>query len=245
MKPMFSYMGSKYRLARKYGQPEFPTVIEPFAGSAAYSLFWDAQKVILFDINPVICELWKFLIGASKDDILSLPIEFEDISSLPIPEGAKHLIGFWVGKGRTQPANKRSAWGKQYQHSQRCRVWSESCRTRIANQVDKIRSWEIHCDDYSKCPDIRATWLIDPPYEVKGSFYPFNKLDFEHLAKWCHSRTGQVFVCENDGAQWMPFAKFQTVRGTNGKHRTGVSRESLWAKEELLFTLYYGGEPTK
>lgn len=241
MKPMFSYMGSKFRLAKKYGRPEYSTIIEPFAGSAAYSLYWDCQKVILFDINPVICELWQFLIGASKDDIMNLPIEFDDIGSLNIPIGAKHLIGFWVGKGRTSPANKRSAWGREFKDSGRCRVWSESCRTRIAEQVSKIKSWEIHNKDYSELPDdTKATWFIDPPYEQKGKFYKFNKIDFKHLGAWCESRKGQVFVCENDGADWLPFAAFKKTRGMNGKHRTGISNESLWAKEELLFTLYYG-----
>lgn len=228
MKPMFSYMGSKFRLSKHYGKPEYPIVIEPFAGSAAYSLYWDVQKAILFDVSPEIVCLWKYLISAAKEEILSLPTEFEDTSTLDIPEGAKHLIGFWCGKGRTTPAKKRSAWGREYKDHGKCHVWSESCKKRIASQVDKIRSWEIYQSDFSTSPNIEATWLIDPPYQGKGYCYKHNKIDFKALAEFCLSRKGQVYVCENTGANWLPFEHFLTVKATNGKGRNGMSRESLW-----------------
>ena len=38
---MFYYLGRKKRVAGKYPDPAFPTIVEPFAGSAAYSLHGD------------------------------------------------------------------------------------------------------------------------------------------------------------------------------------------------------------
>lgn len=111
---MFSYFGSKYKLASKYGAPRHDTVIEPFAGSAAYSLFWEPKRVILIDKNPVITSIWKYLIGASEAEILALPDDFLHINDLEIPTGAKALIGFWIGKGKSSPGLTRSKWAREY-----------------------------------------------------------------------------------------------------------------------------------
>jgi hypothetical protein len=41
MQPFFLYYGGKSRLAEKLGPPQRNHVIEPFAGSAGYSCFWE------------------------------------------------------------------------------------------------------------------------------------------------------------------------------------------------------------
>jgi hypothetical protein len=30
-------------------------------------------------------------------------------------------------------------------------------------------------------------------------------VDYVHLGKWCMERTGQLIVCDNTGADWLPF----------------------------------------
>ena len=48
---MFYYYGRKKQMAKHYPSPNYDTIIEPFAGSAAYSLFGDnwQKNVILIE----------------------------------------------------------------------------------------------------------------------------------------------------------------------------------------------------
>lgn len=225
---MFSYMGSKWRLAKKYGKPEYDLVIEPFAGGACYSLYWEVPKALLFDLNPAVAGIWKYLISAKESEIRALPVDFETTENLKIPQEAKWLIGFWIGKGRTSPAKMRSAWGRQYRSSTNCRVWGEPLRERIAKQISKIRQWQIRCESYENAPHIKADWFIDPPYEVQGKNYPCSYVNYEELAIFSRSRNGRVIVCENEGATWLPFIPFAEIRGCKGTGRSGVSREVVY-----------------
>lgn len=45
---MFYYYGRKKQLAKLYPKPNYSVIIEPFAGSAAYSLFDENWKKKLF-----------------------------------------------------------------------------------------------------------------------------------------------------------------------------------------------------
>jgi hypothetical protein len=47
MKPLFLLYGGKHNLANRLGPPQREHVIEPFAGSAGYSCFWEPRKVTL------------------------------------------------------------------------------------------------------------------------------------------------------------------------------------------------------
>lgn len=56
---MWSYYGSKSKIVSKYPSPIHSTIIEPFAGSARYSLKYWENDVILYDKYDVIIRLWK------------------------------------------------------------------------------------------------------------------------------------------------------------------------------------------
>lgn len=231
MRPMFSYMGSKWRLAKKYGRPQHDLVIEPFAGGACYSLYWNAPKAILYDINPKIAGIWAYLISAKESEISNLPIDFETTDSLKICDEAKWLIGFWLTKGNVHPNKSRSAWARQYRNSGDCKVWSEASRDRIAKQVANIRGWKSYCADYTTCPNIQADWFIDPPYPIAGRHYPFSKLKYQDIANFCRNRKGRVVVCENEGADWLPFQPFLHARAMTGKNGPRVSKEVIFQQE--------------
>ena len=92
---------------------------------------------------------------------------------------------------------------------------------------------EIHDCVPSECPvSGEATWFIDPPYQVAGRHYRFGseQLDYARLAKWCRSRPGQVIVCENEGADWLPFRPLAAVKTTRAKRR---SKEVIWARPHM------------
>ncbi|MEC5173528.1 DNA adenine methylase [Chryseobacterium nepalense] len=73
---MFYYYGRKKQIAKYYPKPNYDTIIEPFAGSAAYSLYKDnwKKKVILIEKDEKVYDIWRWLIhDASENDILNLP----------------------------------------------------------------------------------------------------------------------------------------------------------------------------
>jgi len=37
-----------------------------------------------------------------------------------------------------------------------------------------------------------------------------------------------MIVCENEGADWLPFEAFHEAKGTAGLRRTGKSLEVIW-----------------
>ena len=74
LKPMFPYYGSKHRAAPKYPGPIEDTIVEPFAGSATYSLLYPHKQVWINDLNPRVASVWRYLVSASKDEILSIPL---------------------------------------------------------------------------------------------------------------------------------------------------------------------------
>jgi len=41
-------------------------------------------------------------------------------------------------------------------------------------------------------------------------------------------RPGQVIVCENSGATWLPFEPFRTIKSTPGSRGKGHSSEVIW-----------------
>jgi len=70
---MFSYYGSKTKLIHLYPAPIHDTIIEPFAGAAAYAMAHWQKQVILYDAYPKIAAVWQYLINATEADIMALP----------------------------------------------------------------------------------------------------------------------------------------------------------------------------
>jgi site-specific DNA-adenine methylase len=233
MRPFFSFFGSKYRVAPHYPKPIHPTIIEPFAGSCGYALRYHDRMVKLYDLDPTICALWAYLIKVTPEEIRSLPLEFDHVDELHVCAEAKHLIGFWCNKGSVQPAKSPSKWMRENKSWQPGVYWAERIRERIASQVDSIRHWKIEQASYADIPDRGcATWFIDPPYEKAGKAYKFHDIDYAHLGKWCRSRTGQVIVCENAGAIWLPFSSFKTIKAMEGRRGGKKSVEVVWTNDE-------------
>ncbi len=94
MKPLWPYYGSKWRDAKRYGAPRFDHVIEPFAGSAGYSTFYAPRRVRLFDTDPYVVGVWRYLIATPASEILALPdLEVgQSVDSLKLPQEARWLL---------------------------------------------------------------------------------------------------------------------------------------------------------
>lgn len=224
MRPLFSYFGGKWKHVPRYPRPEHDTIVEPFAGAAGYATAYYGRKVILVEKSPVIAALWRYLIAVKPEEILKLPTfrAGEKISDVPwlIPE-ARTLLGLRVGQGSQAPRDKASPWGADN--------WNDRAKETLAKQVELIRHWTIIEGDYSAAPDVKATWFIDPPYQVEGFRYlaSGNAIDFPKLGEWCRARKGLVMVCENEGADWLPFVPFFELKGAAQKREVAGEQVSI------------------
>ena len=230
MKPFFSYYGAKYTVARHLGAPRHPVVVEPFAGSACYSTRWAAEVAHLYDVSPDICDLWHFLIHSSARDIAEIPDKFDHYDEVQsLARGPRLLVSFWVSKGRAEPSGALSPWYFQYRNTQHCRVWGPAVKARIIAQKPQITRWTIDCLPWHRVPPIEAHWHVDPPYSgAPGRRYPHDKIDFRALGEWCRALPGHVDVCENTGADWLPFEPLCDVVSSRGRRDGPRSHEAVW-----------------
>jgi hypothetical protein len=225
---MFSFYGSKWRAAPKYQPPQEKLIIEPFCGSASYAMLHHrSHDVWINDVDPCIFGIWTYLQKATRADILALPLDVSNVDALDEPQAVKDLIGFWFTKATPIPAKEKVGWARGGEYE--IQYWSEGRRNRIAEQVEFIHDWKITNLPYDKLPNENATWFIDPPYcGVAGRAYKFDFVDYEFLGFWCKQRAGQVIVCENEGAAWLPFRSFGEFKTV----REGKSIEVVWTNKE-------------
>lgn len=234
---MWSYYGSKANLVDCYPMPKHNKIIEPFAGSARYALRHFDREVLLVDKYEVIVRIWKWLQQCAPSDILSLPRRLKPGQTLNDftfdCDEARLLMGFLIKKGIERPTTKPTKWVTIERPN-----FTNFSLQRIASNLWKIRHWEIEHKDYRDIPNHAATWFIDPPYQFGGHAYVMSnkKIDFHELAMWCQSREGQVIVCENTKADWLPFKPMIQQKGTK---RTTI--EAIWSNQITA----YDNEQTK
>jgi hypothetical protein len=210
------------------GKPKCNHVIEPFAGSAGYSTYWEPPNVTLVERDPVIFNIWRYLQGASKYDIARLPRRVLHVDDLPswVSQEERWLIGIWLDHGRSRPAKSLCNWGRNT--SKWPCFWSERSQRRIIRQLDGIRHWTIIHGSYENAPDIEGHWHVDPPYHRAGKSYKFNHIHYGALAEWCLSRKGFVQVCEAEFAPWLRFEQLAIQRN---HHATGYTAECVFEQD--------------
>lgn len=219
---MFSYYGSKSKIVDCYPKPKFDKIIEPFAGSARYSLKYFDRDVLLVDKYEVIVRIWKYLQQCSPNDIKNLPEpkrgETINRSDFDCIEQA-WLMGFIVQQGVNAPRLTVSSVGNFGD----C---IKNDKKRIAENLYKIKHWTIKIGSYEEIENQEATWFIDPPYEFGGEYYREGnkKINFKELGDWCRERIGQTMVCENTKASWMDFKPMKNMSGS--QHQT---TEAIWS----------------
>jgi len=233
---LMSYFGSKIRIAKLYPRPLYPTIVEPFAGAAGYSCRYWRRRCILWEINPAVFGALRYIIKADPKDVLSLPLlkgKEQKIRDLPISNNAKRFIGFWASTAAKEPGTCLHQWARE---SESRATWSRPCRKRASITAGKIKHWSVHHGSYTEIPVDQygpCTWFVDPPYQEAGRCYTFGSklIDYNHLADWCRSLPGQVIVCENLGADWLPFRVLCETRGAvRDGGRSRRTTEVIWTK---------------
>lgn len=223
---MFSYYGSKSKIIGLYPAPANDSIIEPFAGSARYSLAYWERDVTLYDTSDYVVDVWHYLQNASPADVLALPDVPSKVSLRTIEDlthAERWLIGFHLCRGKAKPRHTghgQNSWARD--------------KVRIAADLHKIRHWKIIKGDYRRARNRAATWFIDPPYKLvnarpgNSDAYPERDIDYGHLAAFCRSRRGQVIVCEGEGADWLPFRELAVVSANTNATSTKKNTELIW-----------------
>lgn len=216
---MFSYYGSKSKIVNLYPAPKFDKIIEPFAGSARYSLKYFDRDVLLVDKYQVVVDVWHYLQQASEKDILGLPKmkKGDDIRKYGLSNGETLLLSFLASNGIASPRYTVSKFA-EYENGH------QNDYKRIAGNISKIKHWKIICSDYKDIENQKATWFIDPPYQDGGKHYKFSDIDYQSLSEWCKSREGHIIVCENTKSDWLPFLPMCRIQGA----RSTMTTEAVW-----------------
>lgn len=209
---MFSYYGAKSRIAKYYPKPLYDTIIEPFAGAANYSLLYANKNCILYDKYEVVIRIWKWLQTQTAESINELPrLRSQPITHIQ-PIEAQWWLSFQSNQGTAKPRNWAGSIGS--------RTYSA-----VMRDIEKINHWQCIVGDYTECPDIQATWFIDPPYSNTKHDYVHANIDYTRLAEWVLTRKGQVIVCERGKATWLPFSTFREY--SRGQHE-GYDKELIY-----------------
>jgi len=179
------------------------------------------KDVILVEKDPKVAEIWQWLINqATPERILAMPdLKIGEKSSefLQIIHAATKMA-FHYKTIKVTPVLARN--------------WQIS-KKYMADNLYKIKHWQIICADYSEAPDIEATWFIDPPYKEdsgKGYRYSSDLIDYEHLAHWAKNRQGEIIFCEGSHGNYLPFQPLLELKGVAGK----TSKEVVYYQSSHL-----------
>jgi len=225
---MFSYYGSKSKIVDYYPPPKHKKIIEPFAGSARYSLKYWQNDVLLVDKYPLIIDVWKYLQQATERDIKGLPElkKGDNINNYNLTEQEKNLLRFCIVQG--------SASGQNIPSKYYClgNIHRQNIN-RIIKNLPKIRHWEIKLGSYDEIENEEATWFIDPPYMFGGEYYKKSnkQINYTKLADWCKNRIGQVIVCENIKADWLDFKPLRQIQGSRNTNTV----EAIWSNHKTNY----------
>lgn len=243
----FSYYGGKSKIAHLYPPPSHRQIIEPFGGSAAYAWRWRKEcDVWINELDPRTHSIWDFLIYDEEalDKVRKYVPETvtagqKVLDFIPAEEnGLVELCRCEANQGT------QGGLGVHDQiTSMGAKCWK--IRRKMEEVIPVVLYWRLTNWDYSdvflerEYNSDEATWFIDPPYSnPAGKRYRQSDIDYGKLATYCKTRKGQVIVCENAGADWLPFEPFEHKRvSIRSRYQKANAQEVIWYKADDSFTI--------
>lgn len=229
--PLFKWFGSKWQSAKRYPKPKFDTIFEPFAGGAGYSLNHCEKKIFIYDTDPNLKTLWKWLIKeATEKDVLSIPINLPvgtNIQTIGLSEGQQQLLKHWQRTNNVGDCWTVSPWGNKPGQ------WTANTRSRVAEEIHAIKHWNFGKFNYTGST---ATFFVDPPYQFNYRYRTGKRFDFIKLAQEISilaNNGNQIIVCEaigkNGVPDWLPFVEnHQSVTSRRKANQSHHSKELIW-----------------
>jgi len=199
--------------------------VEPFAGAAAYSVYWLKQRrdteTILYDIDPMVVELWERILAMSPDELWAYPN----------PKAGEMSSDMLWGSCASATSSWRSvASGGQFQVTGWMARDFPFIKRRMAADLAEIGGGRVKVFEggYESSLVCDATWFVDPPYQHQGHRYTEGSagLDYEHLGAWCRNLRGQTIVTEAKPADWLPFRPHKTHYDQTNQARVDLIWES-------------------
>jgi hypothetical protein len=233
LKSAFSYYGGKSKLAHRYPAPTEDLIIEPFAGAASYALLHGAERdVWINDLDPITYSIWQFL---TSDDALDWVKQYVPVT-VALGARVSEMLPADAPAGMHALLRAEANHGTQGSRGVRDVVTGLGQKgwTRLHDRMDwvipRVAHWHVTNTDYAEILDMTATWFIDPPYDnAAGLAYRTPFVSFDALADWTVNRSGQVIVCENAGATWLPFEPLTNTRlGVKSRYQTSNVGEVIW-----------------
>jgi site-specific DNA-adenine methylase len=249
LKSPVSYYGGKGPIVHRYSTPQFKLIIEPFAGSAAYA-FRHAENhdVWINDVDARTFSMWQFLTSPDAADVIRqyFPLEAkqgDDVTKIvpvdKVPEGFIEVLRAQANMGSQGARGVHNVITKF--GVIRWKIFYKQLMTVV---VPRVKNWKVTNLSYAEMEtdNVKATYFVDPPYQnAAGSRYRHSSVDYEHLAQWCRTRHGQVIVCENHGANWLPFGLlYCNWVGVRRRDRSVTAGEVVWEKTPQALDFFFG-----
>ena len=235
--PLFKWFGSKWQSAKRYPEPMHETIVELFAGSAGYSLNYCDRNVVLWENDPNLKALWKWLINSATDrDILEIPLNVPigtDIRTIGLNKGQELLLKHWQRTNNVGDCWTISPWGNLPGQ------WTENTRSRVSSEVYAVRHWKFL--NPASRTDWPSTWFIDPPYlynyRYRKSSSGFNFDSLASFVQTIHSRSLIIVceaVCKKTGRipDYLPFSR--SHKSVTSRRKAGQSHHS----DEIVYVKY-------
>lgn len=230
--PLFKWFGSKWMSSRHYPAPVMDRIIEPFAGSAGYSLRHAGKTCYIYDTDPHLMQLWPWLINEATERLVrEIPLnvpEGTDIRTLGLSNGQALLLKTWQRTNNVGDCWTISPWGNKPGQ------WTANTRARVAEEVYAIKHWTFGPIDWT----MPGTWFIDPPYQHNYG-YRGVKPDYNAIrAKITKLEGSQFIVCEAACSKtgklpdWLPFREsHRQVTSRRKASQSHHSKELIWTND--------------
>lgn len=239
--PLFKCFGSKWTSARLLPKPTGEVIVEPFAGSAGYSLRHPHLDVVLYESSAHLRTLWKWIIEeASETDVRDIPLGLApgtDIRTLGLSEGQALLLKNWQRTNNVGDLWKTSVWGHLPGQ------WTANTRARVSEEIAIVKHWKMSDEEdgisaFDLHKGRKFTFMIDPPYQYNFK-YLSAAMDYPLLAYLAQGVEGQVLAlegaCTKTGKvpDYLPFEYFTSqVTSRRKKFDNHHSSVLLYYKEQ-------------